>query len=62
MNNDQTLAQLAAQCEQRAREVQSTGDRAQLLRIASQLRRQTIKDGRPMRLIVDNEPFPLVVG
>ena len=33
MNNDQTLAQLAAQCEQRAREVQSIGDRAQLFRL-----------------------------
>ena len=33
MNNDQTLAQLAAQCEQRAREVQSFGDRAQLFRL-----------------------------
>ena len=62
MNNDQTLAQLAAQCEQRAREVQSFGDRAQLFQIAAQIRRRAMKDERPMRVVVNNEPFPLVMG
>ncbi len=41
MRNNNSLAQLAAQCEQRAKEVQSAGDREQLRLIARQLREMT---------------------
>jgi hypothetical protein len=58
MNNDQSLAQLAAQCEQRAREVKSAGDREQLFQIARQLR-ELAKDPRRRRFrIVDGQETP----
>jgi hypothetical protein len=58
MRNDQSLAQLAAECEQRAKEVQSAGDRAQLLRIAKRFRHQSLVKERPLRIVISNEPFP----
>jgi hypothetical protein len=51
MKSDSSLAQLAAQCEQRAKEVKSVGDRAQLLQIARQLR-ELAKDPRRRRFRV----------
>jgi hypothetical protein len=55
MRNNNSLAQLAAQCEQRAKEVQSAGDREQLRLIARQLREMTAgpPHGSHLRLVSD---------
>jgi hypothetical protein len=53
MKNNNSLAQLAAQCEQRAKEVQSAGDREQLRLIARQLREVAAgqRNGSHLRLV-----------
>lgn len=55
MQNNNSLAQLAAQCEQRAKEVQSAGDREQLRLIARQLRQMAAGQpfGSHLRLVSD---------
>ena len=55
MLNNNSLAQLAAQCEQRAKEVQSAGDREQLRLIARQLREMAAgpPNGSRLRLVSD---------
>ncbi len=44
-----SLDQLAAECEERARQVASDGDRAQLTQIAMQLREMENRDGQRPR-------------
>lgn len=51
MKNYISLAELAAQCEQRAKEVQSPGDRAQLEQIAQQLRQLSQGRESPLKLV-----------
>ena len=57
------LVRLACECEQRAREIQSEGDRAQLIQIAQQLRaivRRQARERRPLlRLVVDAPATPI---
>jgi hypothetical protein len=56
------LIRLAAECEQRANEARSAGDRGQLILIARQLRAIATRQARrraPLRLVVDAPATPL---
>lgn len=58
-----TLLRLASECEHRAGEIQSEGDRAQLIQIAQQLRAVVRRQARrrtPLRLVVDAPATPIV--
>ena len=56
------LVRLASECEQRAKEAPSAGDRAQLVQIAQQLRAigtRQAKRRAPLRLVVDTPATPI---